>query len=889
MLWGIIDTAEEAELTARFEAAQIQSSFLFRNLYRARKISAAVIDQKGKLSSTAMAELIEQMKSSFLPAYASGENDRVTVEHFIKTLSFFSGQKRSLALLERFQPPFSNHYGAALVRDSLALDRKEKLTTAHLRRAVLSALLTPLRQNVGSCFATAPAILVQREQQKRFLTDLYDLLTTCTLKRTFSGVEHVVPICTSWGCGDLRRVVNFTDRSALLSPGLQAALQAAGVSKTHYPKGTRSIEAFLLQALCKQHRVSEKAVESNRIRRRMGDPQEPNIEQLLDLEAQAQAIFKGYTDHALLKVWEFTLASFSDYKVEFYRWNLYASLGFDPEEAGGIGALLYQNIHDKLDQANKEVTSHQQEYHQAFDEARVSQALLRNADNQQRFRTLKAEMTTRMGHAQACRDMTEDSHDRATHLSTLFQFLVDHFLRYFPDYFQEVYDPEMFDVKADLYDDSPAGFRLVYKHGRSDPTLWTPIFDAPTYQKMLTKFFIAIEPTLIANYNWEEGEKEISDLMTLLVQHLQTDEFLSSALQRMARRHNIEVKGDLLKALDKLEKKPWSYTSGGTVHALIKCYYCVEKELTEEKKQLATPMELLIFLLDTLKALPPRIIRPFEQKEHLGLLMYSPQHVFTLRPGLAPFKNGWLDRGFSYTWARDQVLRPGEKFYRKILLDRDEQRFLMRAFIAEQLNMKMTQVKIALTPAKIPLDLPAFRNHLLQTLRPFFSSGVPNERVDGFLRTAFPLFSATDIRQIGEKVLAPWKQARQIFYSKRPPKKLTYAQFYRYLLAILDKEKEKETDPVAFLIAALEKHAVTPPPPLLFADTNWAQFYFAFAVNPGTMGLELWRVDRLGQTGFPMLCWKETFSEAEKSPWGIFVAPEEYRGERLVSHSWIKA
>ena len=187
MLWDVIDTVEEAEMTAKFETAQIQSSFLFRNLYRARKISEAVIDQEGKLSSGAIKEMIESMERSPLPAYPNGENDHVTVDHFVKTLSFFSNRKGALSLLERFRLPFSNHYGEELVRDSLALDLKEKLTTAHLRRAVLSALLNPLRQNVGSCFATAPAILVQREQQKRLIGDLYDLLTTCTLKRTFGG------------------------------------------------------------------------------------------------------------------------------------------------------------------------------------------------------------------------------------------------------------------------------------------------------------------------------------------------------------------------------------------------------------------------------------------------------------------------------------------------------------------------------------------------------------------------------------------------------------------------------------------------------------------------------------------------------------------------------
>ena len=297
----------------------------------------------------------------------------------------------------------------------------------------------------------------------------------------------------------------------------------------------------------------------------------------------------------------------------------------------------------------------------------------------------------------------------------------------------------------------------------------SPIFDAATYQRThRNSLFLFTPPMLIANTNWEEGEKEISELMTMLVQHLQTDEFLSSALQRMAKQHNIDVHGDPLVA--DLEKKPWSYTSGGTLHALIKCYYSTEKEPTEEKKQITTPMELLIFLLDTLKALPPRVTQPFEKEEHLGLLMYSPQHVpLFCSLGLSPFKQGWLDRGFSYTWARDKVLRPGEQFYRKILVDREEQSFLMRAFIAEQLNAEISQVKMALTPAKFPLDLPAFRNHLLQTLRSFFPSGALNERVDAFLRTAFPLLSVGEMSRIGKNGFRAVEKGRESILFEAAP------------------------------------------------------------------------------------------------------------------------
>ena len=48
----------------------------------------------------------------------------------------------------------------------------------------------------------------------------------------------------------------------------------------------------------------------------------------------AKNVFKSLADNALLKAWEFTLASFSDIKYEFSRWNLYSSLGLGSNDPG---------------------------------------------------------------------------------------------------------------------------------------------------------------------------------------------------------------------------------------------------------------------------------------------------------------------------------------------------------------------------------------------------------------------------------------------------------------------------------------------------------------------------------------------------------------------------
>ena len=74
-----------------------------------------------------------------------------------------------------------------------------QVTDAHARRAALSAWMCTLRQSIGSCFATAPAIIVHDEQPEQLLKDLNVLLSTGRSKRTYEGTEHSVPLSMSWG------------------------------------------------------------------------------------------------------------------------------------------------------------------------------------------------------------------------------------------------------------------------------------------------------------------------------------------------------------------------------------------------------------------------------------------------------------------------------------------------------------------------------------------------------------------------------------------------------------------------------------------------------------------------------------------------------------------
>jgi hypothetical protein len=369
----------------------------------------------------------------------------------------------------------------------------EPVSAEMAAEAVREAFATPLRQVVGSCFATAPAILIQREQPTRFLLDLKELIATDALKRTFGGVEYSVP----------------------LSPA-------------------------------------------------------PN----------------------LLRAWEYTLASMSETKANFSKWNLYVSLGIHPSHAGGLGETVMQMAQAELDRCNLAL----QDLHH------------------------------RLELGQEVREEYLRMERRAKQVAELPRIFVEKMSELIPRYYAEVYDPDL--VKQGLYEDSPAGFRLLYKHGRTNPTLWTRIYSADQFIEYLIDFLRVCEVEI-------EGT---SHLVTELILQVQRPEFLAGCQARV----------------EKKEGTPWCYISGGSMETFLSCYFERDVPFTKRERRVENPLDLCLFLLETLKDIP--------DPGH-ALLMESPGHAFTLLPQLRPFRDGWHDAGNSYTWVREYIIRPQEQFY----------------------------------------------------------------------------------------------------------------------------------------------------------------------------------------------------------------------------------
>jgi hypothetical protein len=863
---------EEREISQRLDLAGVQDSFRFRALSRARALSQALIDDKGELNLDELNRLLflfEKEGEIFTPL---GYDDARITEGTLRVLSFLTEEKNQ-RLFKRFQAPLCHQWAERIVLDTLALYTAHQLTDCHVRRAVLCAALTPLRQNVGSCFATAPAILVQREQLELFFDDLYQLLSTGKLKRIFSGKEYTLPLSPTTGIGDLRKTIeSHTD-----SYGIEIALKALALSPRK-PSAKATVETFLHRILLEESQLTEEDLKKAR---RLEAEQLKNIKgsfhaaspHMLDRiesfkrkENCAQAAFKGVCDNALLKAWEFTLASFSEVKMEFSRWNLYSSLGFAHEEEGGIGQVIYHNLEIKIETAHQQIKEFQKEYELAFDQVRGTETLLRQAGSEQEARRLQAEHQSRVYHMRTCLEMRDRIHDQASHLSELYSFLLKQYDEKFPEYFQEIYDAKMHDFKGDFYDDSPAGFRLVYKHGRPDPSLWTLVYDEEEYIQSLVDFFSSTEAGIAALCEWEGGEKEVLEITSSIISHLRTSFFIETALQRMKKAHG--------------NAKPWAYISGGTMTTLIKTYCCRENELTQEARWVENEAELAIFFLDVMKHLPPRITQSFLKDPRKGMLSSSPSHAFLFLPGHELFRAGWQESGFTYTWVRDEIFLPGQKFYAQMNLSSDEQLLLLERFSHELPPLIGHQLQQRYPLDKREITILSFRNQLLSLLG---SSQTIVDAIDAFLYRMLPLIPGhewkTVVRRLLSDLMNDEVEEKLMVFPEIPAAYLTSSDLIDLAKACFLISRSTLYFPFdlhQFIATHARFIGLRPPAPLLFADTNWVNHLFGFVVNPGTQRLELWRLDPTATQGTPISEWKRWLNGTDRKLWTVYSHPHEY-------------
>jgi hypothetical protein len=937
---------EYESLSLRLEKSKFQESCSVRNVLKSRKLASLLINDEGELDLPLVKESIQLLEEHSFVLGKDRHLDSHRNIHMKEVLKKLYEDNNLQRLLKMISKPTSHKVAEQVIRDTLQLPPFFPITDTETRRAALAAWLCYLRQNVGSCFATAPAILVQIEQPELFLKDISELLATGRLKRVIEGMEYAVPLSHSWGGGDLRRPIQVSqdveEAGSLLkeSPGVMAGLEAAGIfngslsSKEKREKSRELAEKALREILQQEGKpvyfltaedllsaillglngIKESDVADYRNRPKemmqagliqatpiVGRSSKGKSEACALYLAQmekAGAGFKSLADNALLKTWEFTLASFAETKPSFTRWNMYASLGFNSDEPGGIAHCLYEGLKQKLDSSNAKVQEFQLDYEQAHSQLKYIEARLRSASSEKEVQWLRIEYETRRNEFHTIEELRDKEHEKAKRLAGLLETLLESYDKLFPQYFQEVYDPDMHEVAISAYDDSPAGFRLLYKHGRSNTAVWSLIYSPHEFTQALSSFFIATEVEFEGDERFVGMKTELADLISRLVVHVKSDQFLESAFYRMAKAYRTPLIKDPLNHLEKIDKKPWAYTSGGTMSNLMSCYFGLADKPYQEERWVENEMELLIFFLEGVRKIPDKELDSYFREARKGILMHSPTHAFSLHPGYPKFKEAVESKEFTYTWLRDNFVRKHEGMMEVLFLDEEEQNFLIDR-IGKKIPLHVRPLfKDVLSKKGGRKNPREFRRWIIQQieengyLRGALAHVVDADFIDAVLFSSLPLSPYGELLNRSERMFSqiPGMDKRllsslsecmeQILRRWKSSPYATSKQLIELCLAALIAtagQTSIDKDFWGALKGAAQKLGYSLPPPLIFADTNWVKDTFAFVVNPGTSLLEFWRCDPLGVDGSPISVWKNWLNGSNKErTWGVYIKPSQY-------------
>ena len=917
-----------------FDISGLQDSCSYRNNRIARKLSYYIIDDTGSLNFKALKESIGLLKRC---KYSLGCGTVVDIprrQHLLKVLEELSRNKDIQLLLMQIGRPLSNPLAENIIRDTLHLTFDEHIDDAAARRAAVSAWLFFLRQNVGSCFATAPAIMIQGEQPFRMLTDFHDLISKGFLTRVVLGEEYTIPLSASWGQGDLRKnfIVHKLGSQIITTvwgaPGFVRAFESSGLIKAEESfekkrlrsdkivravlkrrfKGAAgflfiSPQEVLKTALQIKYKLTEEQLEGYELSEKNTGSiffvQESFASDSVRLQCKnffisyraAQRAFIMLTDNALLKSWEYSLASMCDTKTDFSRWNLYSSLGLEEQQRDGIGNCIYEKIKEKLALANLEASENHEKYDALFPQVKYLETRVKSIKGETERQWAKVDYQRKVGEMNSYASLRDKCHSKARLFSELFDYLRDLFIVKFPGFFQEVYDADMHDIDSGPYNDSPAGFRLLCKHGRRESSAWTLIYDEDQFIDALSAFFISVENNVLEEPAINGIEDDVGDIITAVVNHIKTREFLSSAFDRMALAHNSRPIENPLDNMDKVDKKPWVYTSGGTTKTLLACYYSLEAEIEEESRWVESPSELLVYLLDKMKYMPTTCSHRYIDNKDASLLMHSPTHAFILKPGMDAFCQGWRDNNYTYTWARDNFIHPKQEAVRSVNLNNGMMKYILKT-ISQSLQVEYRSKFLELFPVlPLSLSIKDFRNYILKDIRrdSVVSKLLGADAIDGLLYNSLPLTDGYRLHDVVLEVLeglmgVDMAKVRSLYQQlSSPSKREEYytaeeVQDICKALLILSKGAIYNSKEYHSIInnRAIELKAAFPAP-LIFADTNWVKDYFAFCINPGTEELEFWAVNYIGGKGRPLSHWSHWLDGSRQSPsWGLYTNPRQY-------------
>jgi hypothetical protein len=927
---------KEEELSGCFSPCSIV------NGNEVRFLANHFVDERGKISLDRLKESILFLKKKLYALGTGAEESLRRKEKILSSCEFLYSSQQARILIHRLGRPFGNRAAEEAIKQTLLLPEDFQVTEIETRRAVVAAFLGTLRQSLGSCFATAPAIVVHENQPLVFLENLEELFATSRLKKVMGGQEFQVPESLNWGEGDLHRKIqvsrkkeensqpfwrSFTLKQALFAGTVISSIpekeeemfllflpaitllcgskSSAWVSLSdlllasvvlHVGVSLQDYEQFCLKSKGISMHMEVEITSSQTNSESSYANKVKLFHRVEALQNNLVRYLISHTDLALLKMWEFTLASFTEVKLGMCRNNFYLSLGVNWDDEGGIGNVLYEAAKQRVDEANRLVEESQAQYDVINTEMIFLEQRLKNASNEKELQWMKMEFQSRQAEQYHLRQQCDIAVEKANKVAKLHELLLAEYDRLLKEYFQEIYDPDLHEVELGPYDDSPAGFRLLYKHGRSNSSLWTVIYSLEEWKDALASFFSITEQELLLLPELQVIESEVRQIISRLVQHIRSDFFVETSLKRYARSYGAYCPPSPLQELDKVEKKPWVYTSGGSMSSLVEAYFGNDSSPKAYERWVENETELLAYIIEGVRLIQKRSEEVPPQK----VLMHSPTHAFVVLPYHESFRSSWEEDFYSYTWIKKTLIDPSTQFYNSYALDQ-ETTYAINETVAFFLDKK--EAKSLLRELSVIPNFLRSYEYVKEVTRLFqlevtlrkYASQLESFDWERFFFSHLPYISLEQIEPLISQI------CQRLFLQKnfqntvlstiqalgRDRRVISKKVFFSVLKEALIEKCQSSFYERNLLPEALEHlHSLLsmPAQPVIFADTNWMKEYFAFAVSPVTLSLKLWAMNSLGTEGFVMNQWAPWMNGLRKDrTWGLFINPDDYTMKQVLN------
>lgn len=285
------------------------------------EIAKIVLNENGSVNFG----LIDHIFDMFVVDPSNKINQNVNLYHTLSLLKESSKLRNEIKAIQK--PLLLTRSIEQIIRASLNLDNLVPITDHHVRLALLTALLSHLRQgSENSCFAISLAIEILTSNINLCLKDLKQLLSEGILTRTSANISHEIPFITRMEDTTLSKTLSFNYKGVIFKDGeeigsfndisaFKRACNAIGYEeqetalplKLFFSKLPNIEEKTLYTMSIEQ--ILEKICESTHIDEQIRTDQNVSLKKRF---SRARLAFSSETINPFLKIWENTIAGMAE-------------------------------------------------------------------------------------------------------------------------------------------------------------------------------------------------------------------------------------------------------------------------------------------------------------------------------------------------------------------------------------------------------------------------------------------------------------------------------------------------------------------------------------------------------------------------------------------------